>query len=159
MWAISWSVYQWLHFMIQRVNSKRCNVIIYLCFHFRITFDFNNMTTARFSVDLNLLSGWNHVTVNYLGPNNGQGIRVYRNGLQKGSDDIKFQPDLRLGDDRTAVGRLYTKDDGNYGSFENCRIVRYGQVSGENRPQQKCDKTIVILKLAVVTLSVHLSFP
>ena len=100
------------------VNSKRCNGIIYLCFHFRITFDVNNTTTARFSVDLNLLSGWNHVTVNYLGPNNGQGIRVYRNGLQKGSDDIKFQPDLRLGDDRTAVGRLYTKDDGNYGSFE-----------------------------------------
>ena len=76
------------------------------------------MTTARFSVDLNLLSGWNHVTVNYLGPSNGQGIRVYRNGLQKGSDDIKFEPALRLGDERTAVGRLYTADDGNYGSFE-----------------------------------------
>ena len=42
-----------------------------------------------FRVDINKPSGWTHVVLNYLGPNNTQGIRVYHDGVLVGNSSTK----------------------------------------------------------------------
>ena len=45
-----------------------------------------------------------HVVLNYIGPNNGQGIRIYHDGLQVGSDDTKTDVTFSPGDGCVCVG-------------------------------------------------------
>ena len=42
------------------------------------------------------LAGWTHVVLNYIGPNNGEGIRVYYNGTEVYSDTDKSSARIQL---------------------------------------------------------------
>ena len=73
-----------------------------------------------FITDAYLPSGWTHVVLNYFGPNNGQGIRVYYDGVQTKSDETKqahvnpYQP----GDGRVVLGRELIDSNSSYASAD-----------------------------------------
>ena len=53
-------------------------------------------------------TGWIHVVLNYIGPNDGQGIRVYYDGTEVASSMTKVAASHSAGDSRIVVGRAYT---------------------------------------------------
>ena len=63
-------------------------------------------------------SGWFKFVVNFIGPNNGEGIRIYINGEQVGSDPkmVKHRPHILEGDGRIVIGRWYTSTEFRYSS-------------------------------------------
>ena len=61
-------------------------------------------------------TGWTHIVMNYIGPNNGEGIRTYYNGTEVGNDPTKTALSRSAGDGRIVVGREYTDRDGAYAS-------------------------------------------
>ena len=63
-------------------------------------------------------TGWTHIVLNYIGPNDGQGIRIFLNGEEEVSDTTKNGVTYLAGDGRIVVGRWYTDLDGNYASFQ-----------------------------------------
>ena len=52
-------------------------------------------------------SGWIHIVLNYIGPDNGQGIRIYEDGVLTGSEVTKSGGTYSAGDGRVVVGRPY----------------------------------------------------
>ena len=59
------------------------------------------------------LSNWFHLVYNYIGPYDGEGIQIYYDGKQVGSDSDKYNTQGIGGDGRIAVGRYYT-DEGDW---------------------------------------------
>ena len=56
--------------------------------------------------------------LNYLGPDNGQGIEVYQDGVwAKGSGDFTSSASRGPGDGHTVIGKRYTGVDGYYSSI------------------------------------------
>ena len=47
---------------------------------------------------------------NFIGPNNGQGIRIYHDGKHVKSDTTKSAVSLNLSDGRINIGRTFTCD-------------------------------------------------
>ena len=70
--------------------------------------------------------GWFHVVINFIGPNDGQGFKVYNDGLQeKGRKkggvqgegaNIIGSTDYPPSDGRIVLGRSHTNFDGQYSS-------------------------------------------
>ena len=54
--------------------------------------------------------------LNYIGPNNGEGVRIYYDGLEVASDTDKYEEPFSSGDGRIVVGRRYKKSDEKYAS-------------------------------------------
>ena len=61
-------------------------------------------------------TGWTHIVLNYIGPNNGEGIRIFKDGTEVDSDTTKATLSLTTGDGRIVVGRRYTNYDNYYAS-------------------------------------------
>ena len=61
---------------------------------------------------------WTHVVLNYIGPNNGQGIRIYYDGTEVASDSTTSGDSKLAGDGRIVVGRAYTNLDEDYASVQ-----------------------------------------
>ena len=53
---------------------------------------------------MNQPSGWTHVVLNYIGPDNGQGIRIYHSGVLTMTEDTKTYFTPLSGHGRVAVG-------------------------------------------------------
>ena len=70
-------------------------------------------------------TGWTHVVLNYIGPNNGEGITIYYNGVKVVSDKYKDTRSLTAGDGRIVVGRLYTDQDQDYASVEVDELIYF----------------------------------
>ena len=70
-------------------------------------------------------SGWTHVVLNYIGPDDGQGIEVYLDGVHTSTDKVKQLTSytITLGDGKVVVGRRYTVDDRDYVSVEIDELV------------------------------------
>ena len=82
--------------------------------HFRYIVD---LTDRRFLTHLEKPAGrWYHLVMNYMGPNDGQGITVYTDGALRGSDTNKDTHTYTAGDGRLVIGRHYTDHDGHYES-------------------------------------------
>ena len=62
--------------------------------------------------------GWTHLVMNYIGPNEGQGIRVYYDGKEAASETTKITASHSAGDGRVLVGRIYTDRDELYASVQ-----------------------------------------
>ena len=61
---------------------------------------------------------WTHVVVNYIGPDNGQGIQIYYDGQIRDSNEAKQTSMFETGNGFIAVGkRLHDKQEG-YASLE-----------------------------------------
>ena len=71
------------------------------------------MSFLRFSLDVSdgyfwipytRPTGWTHIVMNYIGPNGGEGIRGYVDGIEVVSDPTKDPHSLPVGDRRIVVG-------------------------------------------------------
>ena len=65
--------------------------------------------------------------LNYLGPNDGQGIRIYYNGTEVKSETTKVLRSRSAGDGRIVVGRVYTKRDDNYASMQIDELIFFNK--------------------------------
>ena len=63
-------------------------------------------------------NGWTHVVLNYIGPNNGEGIAIYCDGEEVASDTIKSVQTIQARDGRVVAGRFQTDEDKSYTSVQ-----------------------------------------
>ena len=63
-------------------------------------------------------SGWTHVVLNYIRPSDGQGIRVYYDGIEVKSDTTNDGGSRSAGDGRIVIGRKYTVFDRDYSGVQ-----------------------------------------
>ena len=71
-------------------------------------------------------TGWTHTVLNYIRPNNG--IRIYHDGDEKGSDDTKSGGTNPPGDGRVVVGRFYTDLDTSYGGVDVDELLFFNEM-------------------------------
>ena len=53
-------------------------------------------------------SGWFHIVLNYLGPNNGEGVRIYYDGELKLEKSTPVRHVYSEGDRRIIIGKYYS---------------------------------------------------
>ena len=70
------------------------------------------------STDMSVSKQWTHIVLNYFGPNDGQGIQVYFNGVEVGQDTSKASKSFSTGDGRVVLGRRKTDSDKSYASAD-----------------------------------------
>ena len=70
-------------------------------------------------------TGWTHVLLNYIGPNNGEGYRIYMDGSEVGSDTAKTVWSGSTGDGRVVIGRYYTDQDKEYSSVHIDELIYF----------------------------------
>ena len=68
-----------------------------------------------------------HVVWNYIGPNNGEGIRIFYNGAEKSRGEITFGGQYSAGDLRIIVGRFSTAVVLYYASVEMDELIFFNQ--------------------------------
>ena len=73
-------------------------------------------------------TGWFHVVYNYIGPEYGQGTRVYYDGRLVTGTTQKRVFDIIEGDGRIAIGRLYTVSSERAGSHEVDELIMFNKV-------------------------------
>ena len=56
--------------------------------------------------------------VNYLGPEDGEGMRIYYDGTQAGSDAYKASTSVQLGNGRVVIGRRHVDGDYDYAGVD-----------------------------------------
>ena len=74
-----------------------------------------------FQVQHDRPTGWFHLAMVFHGPNEGEGITVYHDGVQVASDTTKWPysfPPYRPGDGTFVIGRFYTDRGEDYSSVE-----------------------------------------
>ena len=81
------------------------------------------VSNGYFKVNYLEPSGWTHVVLNYIGPDNGQGIGIYYNGAEVASDTTKTSGSYSAGYGRIVVGRRYTNEDRLYTSVQVDELV------------------------------------
>ena len=84
----------------------------FLCLRFRIF-----LSNGRFNLNKHIPNGWIHIVANFIGPNDGQGIRLYYDGAEVAGDTTKTAVTKSIGDGRIVVGRYYTDRDEKYSSL------------------------------------------
>ena len=63
--------------------------------------------------------------LNYIGPNDGEGIRIYYNGVQVTSDTAKTARSHSAGDGRIVAGRRRTDIDAYYASMQIDELIYF----------------------------------
>ena len=62
--------------------------------------------------------GWTHIVMSYIGPSDGEGIRIFYNGTEVANVTTKAAGSDPPGDGRVVVGRVYTDRDVLYVSVQ-----------------------------------------
>ena len=70
-------------------------------------------------------TGWTHVVLSYIRPNDGEGIRIYYDGAEVTSDISKNGGPNKAGDGRTVVGRRYIDRDSGYVSVQFDELIYF----------------------------------
>ena len=95
-------------------------------------------------------SGWTHIVMNYIGPNDGEGIRIYYNGTQvaSGTNLIRYfdQSVSKSGDGRIVVGRPFTDKDERYVSIQVDELIFFNRALTTDEVQAN-------LQLSIITVS------
>ena len=65
--------------------------------------------------------------LNYIGPNDGEGIIIYYNNRQVASDITKSGQSYDIGDNRVVVGRHYTDEDLDYVSVQVDELIFFNE--------------------------------
>ena len=91
---------------------------IYIYIYVKITFRDVGTASSMFSINQYAPTGWTHVVLNYLGPNTGEGVRLFYDAIEvKGHSVFIFYlnpPDHN----RIVVGRMYTDENERYTSIQ-----------------------------------------
>ena len=113
------------------LNTHCAHIYIYLsnllCCSFEIL-----LQDGAFGTGTPKPSGWTHIVLNYLGPNNGQGIRIYHNGTEVASDTTKASHGFSAGDGRIAVGRYRTNRNDHYGNAQVDELIFFNQALSQD---------------------------
>ena len=86
---------------------------VLLCFRFEVF-----LPEGRFIRAVIRPTGWFHIVLNYLGPNEDEGIRGYFDGTEVALDITKYPYSYSTGPGRIVVGKLYTDSNEKYGSVQ-----------------------------------------
>ena len=79
-------------------------------------------------------SGWNHLVMNYFGSENGQGIRVYVNGTERGRrTEILSNDILQAGTGRVVVGKYSASVDEGYAGVEVDELLFFNQTLDDDQ--------------------------
>ena len=85
-----------------------------------------NLAEAWFEAYHTFPTGWTHVVLNYTGPNNGQGIKVYFNGEESVARNIRTgSATFQNGDRQVVVGRLLSNKDHSYASAQIDELILF----------------------------------
>ena len=82
---------------------------------------------GKFSAGYPQPSGWTHFLLNYIGPSNGDGIRVYSDGVEVASGTTKTSESFPAGNGRVVVGRFYTSGDAYYTNTEVDELIYFNK--------------------------------
>ena len=66
--------------------------------------------------------------MNFIGPGNGQGIRVYKDGVLEGDSDTIASENLPAEDGAVVVGRTQTRKDDFYGSVSIDELLFFDEI-------------------------------
>ena len=84
------------------------------------------LSTGNFQVLGPKPSGWFHVVLNFIGPDDG--IRIYHDGMEVGSDtNIRGNP-KHNGDRRIVIGRYFAESAGTYSSIQVDELLFFNQM-------------------------------
>ena len=92
------------------------------CFSFTV-----NLPVWNYIEDTSVPTGWTHVVLNYLGPDNVKGIRIYYDGTAMASDTTLDLESQLAGDGRVVVGRAYTDQYQRYASVQVDELMFFNQ--------------------------------
>ena len=81
-----------------------------------------------FQVYPHIPTDWTHIVVNYIGPDDGQGIRVYFDGIEMKSDTEKHGGPFSAGDGRIVVGRINTQIDNRYSTMQADELMFFNNI-------------------------------
>ena len=74
--------------------------------------------------------GWNYI----VGPEDGEGIRLYLNGVLAGSDVTKLTGSaIESGNGRVVVGRVYINNDDQYGAIDVDELLFFNQALSDEQ--------------------------
>ena len=90
------------------------------------------LLNGKFSAHFSIPTGWTHIVLNYIGPNNGEGIRGYYNGQEVMSDTDKDGGSYPDGDGRIVVGKTYTDLDQLYPSMLINELIFFNKALSPN---------------------------
>ena len=83
--------------------------------------------------DYSYSTGWNQLTLNYLGPNNGEGISLYENGALVTDDKTITPTTLPEGDGRIVLGRRFIDKDDPTASVDLDEILFFNQFLSDSQ--------------------------
>ena len=102
-----------------------CNLnVIYSSFDTKIT-------DGQFNAGINGSSDWIHITMNYIGPADGQGIVIYQDGRKVAADTQKYLIMGQPGDGMLVAGRMLTNTDNSYSTFNLDELLLFNSVLNE----------------------------
>ena len=78
-------------------------------------------------------SGWTHIVLNYIGPENGEGCQLFLDGVLTGNDVTKTVDTFSTGHGRVVVGRVYTDTDQQYTGAEVDELLFFNQALSEQQ--------------------------
>ena len=84
-----------------------------LCFRFRIY-----LLNGKFYAHVPIPIGWTHIVLNYIGSNDGEGIRISYDGQEVANSTTKDEGSYPAEDSRIVVGRSFTDEDRRYASMQ-----------------------------------------
>ena len=85
------------------------------------------LTNGEFQKSSSKPSHWIHVVLNYIGPNNGEGIRIYYDGTLVASDISKYGSTNEPGNGRIVVGKFFTNRNSDYASVQVDELMFFNQ--------------------------------
>ena len=107
---------------------------------FSITSVWFHMFDGKFSnhIFFVLLSGWTHIAVNYIGPDNGQGFRLYRDGVLAQIGFVKQAGGYTSANNTMRLGQL---PDNFYGDIVVDELLFFNKVLNETFISQLASET------------------
>ena len=84
------------------------------------------LSTGHFKTFVTKPSGWFHVVLNFIGPNDG--IRAYHDGVEVGSNTNIHGNSKHNGDRRIVIGRYFVKSGVTYSSIQVDELLLFDQM-------------------------------
>ena len=86
------------------------------------------MSTGHFTKFITKPSGWIHVVLNFIGPNEGEGIRIYHDGVQAGSKTTIGGKSKNNGNRRIVIGRNFAGSPDIHSSVQVDELLFFNEV-------------------------------
>ena len=84
-----------------------------------------------------LPSGWTHIVLNYIGPDDG--IRMYYGGEEVTNTSTKNTYPVQQGNGRIVIGRVYTDFDNHYASLQMDELIFFNASLTSNQVERIYD--------------------